>query len=443
MPGVPKSTGSAVAGYFTRIIDACSGLKNQPLVIAFSGGGDSLALLALACEYASPQQVIALIVDHGLRNESAQDARQAADTATALGVDARILRWDNPRSGQGHARKARYSLLAKACRELGAQTLFLAHTRDDQEETFVIRLSRGSMARGLAAMCTQAPFPLWPEGRGLCLARPLLGVTREELRHYLQAKKLDWIEDPSNQDRRYARVRARQRLTSLHQTALGKGRIARSVTLLGVLENQKREQARALLTTMVQWHPAGFALVCHNRLAMAEPVIAQVTLAAIMAAIAGNGGTPPMPGNTVRRVIIRLGIEKGPGFCVAGCRLARTGAQVLVSRDPGAMLGRTPDRKKLSEPVYKGQMILFDNRFEIMPERDGWVEALGLRAKTLPRSQRDALYALSSAARPLVPVVRDKDGGLCSPLLGGKGSSRFLGVEIVTRFLAPFSHCKG
>lgn len=420
-------------------MDALPGLKNQPLVIAFSGGGDSLALLALACEYAPSQQIVALIVDHGLRKESAQEARQAAQTACELGAQTQILHWQNPRPGQMNARQARYSLLAKACRGVGAQTLFLAHTKDDQEETFAIRLSRGSTVRGLASMSATAPFPLWPEGRNLLLARPLLGVTRQELRHWLQTKKYNWIEDPSNYDKRYARVRARLGLTLLQQNGLAAGRIARSVRLLGELENTRRQQAEALLTSAVKWHRAGFAVLRHELLTMAEPIIAQATIATILAAIAGNGGRP-LAGNTARRVITRMNEKKAAAFCMAGCRLEHIGADMLISRDPGAVLGRAPDRKSLSMPVHENQIVLFDNRFEVIAPKGGWIEALGQRSKQLPKRQRDALYTLPAATRPMVPVFCDETSALSSPVLGGSGELKFLGKEITARLLAPFSH---
>lgn len=141
---------------FARAMQAVPVSVNEPMVIAFSGGGDSLALLALVCDSYTNHKLHALIVDHGLRRESEEEARRAAAMATALGATAHILTSHTPRAGHQHARTARYTLLAKACRDLGAKTLFLAHTLDDQEETFAIRLARGSTARGLAAMSARA-----------------------------------------------------------------------------------------------------------------------------------------------------------------------------------------------------------------------------------------------------------------------------------------------
>lgn len=430
---------ATLAANFAQAMHAVPRFDNEPIAIGFSGGGDSLALLALVCAHSPKTSIHALIVDHALRPESAMEANRAAEMATALGAKPAILCWETPRAGHNHARIARYSLLAKACRNLGTTTLYLAHTLDDQEETFCMRLARGSSARGLACMSTFSPFPVWPQGRDLWLARPLLGTRRQTLRHWLTQHNLDWIDDPSNRNRRYSRVRWREKLADLHQDGLASQRIAHSVRLLGQLENLRRRDADTLLNASTELYQAGYAVVDVSHFASASPVPRDTTLAAVMAAIAGTGSTP-LPISTVRRTAMRLLAEPGAAFSVAGCHVRRKGSEVLISRDPGAVLGRSPKRQMKRVQAQKGQKTLYDSRFEIIAPNDGWIETLGERARALPPQEYNNLMALPAAVRPTLPVLRDNTDTLSSPLLGGKGVCLFLGQPIIRRNLAPFSH---
>lgn len=416
----------------------------MPLVVAYSGGGDSLALLALACDhfaslpvYARP--VHALIVDHGLRAESAQEAQQAAINARALGAKAEVLRWDAPRSGQHRARTARYRLLAEACRTRGADTLFLAHTKDDQDETFALRLGRGSSARGLACMSAYAPLPLWPDGQGLSLARPLLGFTRTELRLFLQERELSWIEDPSNRDRRYARVRARAHLAALREAGLADNRLGHSIAALSALENERRRQARNLIAKAAQLHPAGFALLQKHPFAAAPHAIRLSAIGAVMAGVSGTG-TMPAIGHTLGEALAALSEKKGSVLSAAGCRVDTNGETILISRDRGAVVGRSAQANNCSTKVKEAQAVIFDGRFEMVLPKNGHLESLENRARALPLEQYEVLQTLPVPVRPLVPVFIGKKNTLSSPILSGVGASFFLAPHIIERILAPIWH---
>jgi tRNA(Ile)-lysidine synthase len=442
VPGVPEFTkpdDTALAMHFANAIRDLPGSAKHPLAIAFSGGGDSLALLALACAHQLSRPVHALIVDHGLRANSGKEALQAADTAKALGAVPQILRWKNPKAGHNHARKARYRLLAKACDGLGVKVLSLAHTRNDQEETFVLRLERGSGARGLACMQALAPYPVWPEGRNLWLARPLLDISRKTLRQFLKQQDLRWIDDPSNQNRSYARVRIRQHLAALQSAGLAPRRLYDSIQNMALLEQKRRAAMLNVLTETLVFYPAGYAVLQLDALRQADAAMQQTVLAAVLASIAGKGEAP-LPKAAIAGVAIRLFEKFTTPFSAAGCRLQPGLDTVLISRDPGAVLGRGPKRQKLRIPVRKGQSVCVDNRFEMVAPQDGVIEALGLSAKALPDEQRHALYALPAAVRPLVPVFRNPAQMLTSPVLGGAGQCRFLGPTLLERRLAPFSH---
>ncbi|TRO87351.1 tRNA lysidine(34) synthetase TilS, partial [Glycocaulis profundi] len=226
-----------------------------PLALGLSGGGDSVALSLILARAArqSGRDVHCLIVDHGLRPESGAEAQTAAARARALGAEARILTWTDPRKGQAAARAARHRLLAGACARIGARTLFLAHTLDDRLETLRMRLVRPGSWRGAAGMAVRDPSPVWPEGADLALARPLLDQRRAALRDFLKAEGADWIEDPSNADPAYERVRVRA-------AALDPGEEA---ALLGLsdaaqaLEAQTRRAAAALVDRTARLEPWG------------------------------------------------------------------------------------------------------------------------------------------------------------------------------------------
>ena len=187
--------------------------------VAVSGGSDSLALLLLVKEWAAVRGVVvyAATVDHGLRPEAKEEAQHVAELCAGMGIPHTVLTWcDWDRQGnlQAEARKARYQLLADWARELKLDEVVIGHTRDDQAETFLIRLGRKSGVEGLAAM--RSHF----ERDGRRFGRPLLGANRADLRAYLSLRGIEWCEDASNADPTFERVRAREALVNLADLGL-------------------------------------------------------------------------------------------------------------------------------------------------------------------------------------------------------------------------------
>ncbi len=196
--------------------------KQDSLGVAVSGGSDSLALLALATDYAAATGIpcFAVTVDHGLRPEAAGEARHVRRVCGELGVEHTILKWKRESDGpvsQNAARQARHGLMATWARRVGVKVLALGHTRDDRLETFLMRARQGSGWHGLAGLMPNGCSPVWPEGRDLSLIRPLLAFGREELRDELRARCVGWIEDPSNEAGRFERVRMRRLLARMDQ----------------------------------------------------------------------------------------------------------------------------------------------------------------------------------------------------------------------------------
>lgn len=185
--------------------------------VAVSGGSDSLTLLMLAADFcaASGATCLAVTVDHGLRPEAASEARQVRRACDQLGIVHSILKWrreDDGPVGQDAARQARHRLLAGWATRSGIGQIALGHTRDDRLETFLMRARQGSGWHGLAGLMPNGYSPVWPEGRGVALVRPLLAFGREELRDELRARGASWIDDPSNEAGKFERVRMRRLL---------------------------------------------------------------------------------------------------------------------------------------------------------------------------------------------------------------------------------------
>src|SRR6267154_707814 len=180
------------------------------LVLAVSGGPDSIALIWLAARWrralARGPRLIAVTVDHGLRSEAAREARDVKRLARILELPHRTLRWTGPKPRTGlpaAARSARYRLLVQAARASGATHVLTAHTRDDQAETLLMRMLRGSGIAGLAAMARES------EREGVRLARPFLSVSKSQLIATLKKAKIDFADDPTNRDLNFTRPRIR------------------------------------------------------------------------------------------------------------------------------------------------------------------------------------------------------------------------------------------
>jgi len=210
--------------------------RSPGIVLAVSGGPDSTALLWLAAQWhrklrsKTRPPLAALTVDHGLRPESAREAREVARLARRLGISHKTLRWTGRKPATGlpeAARLARYALLAQAARALGAGHVLTAHTRDDQAETVLMRLTRGSGLTGLGAMRAVTPLVHAPAAESpLLLVRPLLGMPKARLLATLRAAGIGFADDPTNRDPRFTRPRLRTLVAGLEREGLGAARLA-------------------------------------------------------------------------------------------------------------------------------------------------------------------------------------------------------------------------
>lgn len=229
MPGVPDEAPFTDDDIDTVFLSLAS--RSRPGgVLAVSGGSDSLAMLHLARRWRDARAahvktdvpLLVATVDHGLRPESAAEARHVAALAAHWGFEHVTLRWEGekPTTGlQEAARDARYKLLVAVARERGFARIATAHTVDDLAETFMMRLSRGSGLEGLSAVMRGT------RREGVAIIRPLLELTRDRLRAELTRAGVTWIDDPSNEDERFTRVRWRKLMPLLAAEGLDAARL--------------------------------------------------------------------------------------------------------------------------------------------------------------------------------------------------------------------------
>ena len=210
-----------------------------PLLLAVSGGPDSMAMLTLAAA-AFPEQVRVATVDHGLRPEAADEARMVGGHCALLGVPHHVLRPSEAIAGasiQAQAREARYALLADHARAIGAAAIMTAHHADDQAETFLMRASRGAGLSGLSGVRGRTVIA------GVTVLRPLLDWRRAELRRIVRRAEAPFVDDPANTDPRHDRTRFRQLLDA--NEWLGVAQMARAAAQLA--------EADADLRATVNW----------------------------------------------------------------------------------------------------------------------------------------------------------------------------------------------
>src|SRR4051794_29385347 len=208
--------------------------KTAPaLVLAVSGGPDSIAMMWLAARWRRAlrkgPRLVAVTVDHGLRPEAAREAHDVKRLAKSLDLPHRTLRWTDAKPATGlpaAARNARYRLLARAARSAGATHVLTAHTRDDQAETLLMRMSRGSGIAGLGAMARQT------QRDGIVLARPLLQVPKARLVATLEKARIGFAEDSTNRDPAFARPRLRELMPALAAEGFGARNLARLASRL-------------------------------------------------------------------------------------------------------------------------------------------------------------------------------------------------------------------
>jgi tRNA(Ile)-lysidine synthase len=312
-----------------------------PGAVAVSGGSDSLALMMLLANWAKARNAAApavLTVDHGLRKDSARDARMVLERANVAKLKAHNLRWRGvkPKSDiEAEARRARYRLMGAWCAKHGVKGLYVAHTLEDQAETFLLRLARGSGIDGLSAMRYVASLPSQENG-GMVVVRPLLGIRRERLRGYLTEIGQSWIEDPMNADPRFARVRIRAAWPALTGIGLLPSRIAAAAEHLARAREALDLQTQSLIAEACRLE-RDIVFLDAARLASAPREIGMRALAAVLMDVSAADYRPRFERLERLYTLICAGQLKS-GRTLHGCRIAPAKKEAAAFFGPATLL---------------------------------------------------------------------------------------------------------
>ena len=392
---------------FFENLDTGSGL-----VVAISGGSDSLALLMLAHAYlkGSGTPLLAVTVDHQLRADAALEAQAVAAFCKAHGIQHRTMVWegDKPATGiSAAAREARYGLLAIAARDIGANIILVGHTLDDQAETVAMRLARNEGA-GLAGMAPATLFDgdIW-------IVRPLLGTRRQALRDYLSARGLAWFDDPSNHNPKFERVRTRQAMKEEVRHNL----IERAAT---AAEDRVRasSQAARLVEAYTSCPSPGLIRIEHEFFADES----KGSLKAFRALLATVGGTPHLPDEERTTDLFRRIAERN--------FLRATLSRAVVDARRGGIFILREARDLPVATVAPGTDLLWDGRFRVVAPAGAGTWTIGPEGRDATegddRDGAGAPRSLVRAARAAGPVLRPA---------GAAGA----GVPAVTPVVAPWA----
>lgn len=238
-----------------KFVDFVQRFQGKKLAVAISGGVDSVCLLHW-CKLAG-LDIVALHVNHGLRAAAELETQYVRDLCDSLGVPCHVFYWsgEKPTANlESIAREARYKMMTDFCRENGIYALFVAHQADDQIETFLMNLGRGSGLYGLAAMRRETYRD------GVRIVRPLLDVYRHELREYCDTHNIKYFIDEMNSDPQYTRVKIRQNRHLLSdKLGISDARILLAIENLGRLRDEIESNVRILVDSVVDNRRAVFA----------------------------------------------------------------------------------------------------------------------------------------------------------------------------------------
>lgn len=383
------------------------------LGLAVSGGGDSTALMHLVAAWARGRRIMVATVDHGLRPESADEARQVGRAARALGLPHASLLWQRETEAgnlMASARDARLRLLSGWAQRNDLCAVLLGHTADDLAETLLMRLARGSGIDGLASMAE------WRDAFGTRWLRPLLGTGRQELRDWLTGRGIGWMDDPSNENEDFDRVRIRKAIGAL---GLDVPALARAATHIG--------EARDALSHYAA-HVAAEAIVENASLTLPRRAYgdapAEIRRRLIVAACRWiTGADYPPRRNTVLHALDA--IATGHRVTLDGALIEPAGDRIRLVREPAAAL-RAPHSR--GEP--------WDNRWKVAGLVPGQhvaalgpaeVARLGWRLAGLGRHEAAALPAIWEAGRLIAaPLIRPAPPFDLRPLRGAADFHRLV-----------------
>jgi len=372
------------------------------MALAVSGGSDSTALMVLASEMGQRDKLTVLSVNHGLRDDAHKEIASVCKLAEKFELNVAGLNWQHEGVEsrlQEKARVARYDLMTNWCLENDVGILVTGHTLDDQAETVLMRLARGSGVDGLAAMAEKT------EWNGVEIVRPLLGVSRASLRAFLQSKDIGWIDDPSNENEKFERIRVRNIITDLEAIGISRQDLARSARRLGRAKLALDRLADDFLERYVEVFDTGYCQISSAGLNAASPETAVRVIARLLE-WAGGGDI------AVRMAKIEPLVEK----LVAGQRgkhdrFTLGGAHIVMRKDR-ILIGREFGR---INPGWQKNSNVWDRRFII--ETQGKVISVAPYGTVIDDDDRLRPEDLPYFVACGLPMLEFEDGTICVPHL--------------------------
>ena len=406
------------------------------LAVAYSGGSDSTALLFLADRWARQRRakVVALTVDHGLRPESKQEVCIAQKRCQKLGIESHLLRWLAPKINSGiqnAARNARYSLLSDWCKKRNILHLLVAHNLEDQAETILHRLGRRTGLDGLAGM------PAVREMKNIRLVRPCINVSRQRLRATLNENNIKWLEDPSNNNLSYARVRLRRLLPTLTKEQISPTMLSGTARRLSSVRRSLERNVSKVLAENAMMFPEGYSRIARKAFSNSETEIARRVLEILLCSIGGS--LYPPNGRKVDRLLQTLKNEIiFKPRTLGGCKIALKDHYVLIFREA----------KRCQNTIIRpGETIFWDGRFFVrigiknnLTMKDYFLGSLG--GRSCPKI-RNIITKMEKNSAPkdvlmALPVIRDLDGIIGLPDFGyGRKKKKSVSLMQVVVQFAP------
>jgi tRNA(Ile)-lysidine synthase len=383
----------------SKIFDSLA--AHRTLVVAVSGGADSLALLHLLVRWRQLRkaagseptpELVAVTIDHGLREGSRSEALGVAAEAARLGVPHRLVTWNGPKPRsaiQSTARQARYRLLGGVAAESEGSAVVTAHTRDDQAETVLMRLARGSGIDGLAGMQPVERLPATgladeagEAARAIPLCRPLLSVPKARLVATLADSGSTWVEDPSNANPAFERTRIRAAGPALASIGLTSGPVALTADRLARARAALDWACDQLWRELVDVHGGAYGSLSAVRWRAQPEELRIRLLGRLLTAFGGNAG--PVALAKAERLAGRLSAPGAKPATIAGCRIEPRDDQLLVWREAG--------RRDIPElQILPGQTAAWDHRFRISVPAAAGVQTW--RVSSLGKARRQGMLA--------------------------------------------------
>lgn len=330
--------------------------NNAHIAIAVSGGADSMALCLLAQTWAEKYnaRITAITIDHGLRPEAATEAERVHQWLAARQIAHHVLKWNpgNKSSNvQARAREARYELLDRFCHAQNILHLLTAHHLDDQAETFLLRLSRGSGLAGLSAMKAVSYLP---HAR---LLRPLLPFPKPRLIATLQRHEQEWIEDPSNRNDQFARIRLREDRDLFEKHGLTAERLADTAAHLSRAQQAIDTMIHKAGARLVRIDPTGYAGIDFLEFKNLDDETGLRLLDRTLSCIGGQYYGARWENLSA----LHTALTHDPIFrprTLSGCLIERQDGRILIQREFGTIMDELP---------ITGETLFWDNRFRFQP----------------------------------------------------------------------------